>query len=252
MNRTSISDLKAKAKDQLLGNYGIATGSFALLFVLMYSIMSIVISAFATGFYGNDPTVIDTSLARQLGVQFVGILIGSVCVTFSVGYIYMLRRITKGERPELRDMFFAFRNHPDKVIILSLILSGIQFILLIPANIIGIGSNNGVLDGKRFLLFVVLYLAGLIISLVIDLMLAMCFLIYIDDPQMSVAEIVKGSVNMMRGNKFRYFYLGLTFIGYWLLAILSLFVAALWIAPYQTMTMIDFYLDIRKDYENGI
>lgn len=47
MNHTSISDLKAKAKDQLLGNYGIATGSFALLFVLVYALISILIGALA-------------------------------------------------------------------------------------------------------------------------------------------------------------------------------------------------------------
>ena len=66
MNRTSISDLKAKAKDQLLGNYGIATGSFALLFVLVYAIMIVLMSAITSGFMKNGSYVFESNMWGQV------------------------------------------------------------------------------------------------------------------------------------------------------------------------------------------
>ena len=51
---------------------------------------------------------------------------------------------------------------------------------------------------------------------------------------------------MMRGNKFRYFYMLLSFLGYWLLILLSFGIAMLWVVPYQTMTTVDFYYDLKE------
>ena len=248
MNRTSISDLKAKAKDQLLGNYGIATGSFALLFVLIYTILAVIMSA--SGIWLKDSLAANEpmSLAQQFISQGLGMLIGVISALFSVGYVYVLFRIAREERPSLSDLFFVFKNHPDKVIIISLILTGAQFILLLPANLVGSGITGDQLltsgGGRAFLLYIVLYLTGFVISFVIDLMLAMCFMIYIDDPDRGVGDIVKESVAMMKGNKFRYFYMILSFFGYWLLIMLSCGIAALWVVPYQTMAMVEFYFDL--------
>ena len=252
MNRTSISDLKAKAKDQLLGNYGIATGSFALLFVLIYAIAMLISSATAIGTAKNGYIgYFGPGLWGQILSQVFGMVIATLTMVFSVGYIGIMLKISKGERAVISDLFFAFRNHPDKVIIVSLIMTGIQFILLLPATIVSgkmSGSGeSGFFDGKRFLLWVVLYIAGIAISYVVDLMLSMSFLIYLEEPEKNVSEIINESVSMMKGNKFRYFYMTLSFLGYWLLALLSLGIAFLWVAPYQSMAMVEFYKDLRGD-----
>ncbi len=250
MNRTSISDLKAKAKDQLLGNYGTASGSFALLFVLIYSIMSIIMSAFTLGFAKNDPATFTGGLTGTLISQLFGMVISALTVLFTVGYLQILRRISNNEETGVSDLFYVFKNHPDKIIIVSLIMTGIQFILLLPANFV---SGNGIInadgtgiDGRRFFLWIVLYLVGFAISFVIDLMFAMSFFIYLDDPDVTVGEMLRSSVSMMKGNKFRYFYMILSFLGYWILVILSVGIAALWVVPYQTMTTVCFYNDLKE------
>ncbi len=247
MNRTSISDLKAKAKDQLLGNYGIATGSFALLFVLVYALMSVLIGALTAG-YSTGAEIPTGGFAYQMKVQFVGIVLGALSTTVTVGHIYILKQIAEGRRPVMSDLFYVFKHHPDKVIIVSLVMTLSQFVLLLPATIVGgpfsVGSNES-LDGKRFLLYVILYLIGFAISFIIDLMLAMAYMIYLDDPDTGVTEMIRQSVFMMKGNKFRYFYMILSFIGYWFLIILSFGIAALWVIPYQNMTMVEFYFDLR-------
>lgn len=252
MNKTSISDLKRKAKDQLLGNYGIATGSFALLFALIYVIMSIIMGALTTGFMGENPQPVSMTFSQQLITQAVGIVIGVISSTASVGYVYILKRIAEGDTPVLSDLFFVFRNHPDKVVIISLIMTVAQFVLLVPSTIAqnrAFTADPDTLDGRSFLIWVVLYLAGFIVSFIIDLMLAMSFMIYLDDTEAPVMDIVKRSVVMMKGNKFRYFYLILSFIGYWFLILLSLGIAMLWVIPYETMAMVEFYMDLRDRCE---
>ena len=250
MNRTSISDLKAKAKDQLLGNYGMATGSFALLFVLLYAIMSIIMSAFTLGVVRSNPEMFAKGITGQIISQVFGIVVGTLSVVFSVGYIQILRKIAMGETAHLSDLFHVFKNHPDKVIIVSLVMTGAQFVLLLPATLV-MGNGfivNGTLelDGKKFLMWIVLYIAGFAVSFIIDLMLAMSFMIYLDDPDTEVSQILSGSISMMRGNKFRYFYMLLSFLGYWLLILLSFGIAMLWVIPYQTMTTVEFYYDLKE------
>ena len=246
--------MKLKAKDQLLGNYGIAAGSFALLFVIVYAIVMIIMTAFTAGVPDSAVVALSrTSLPWRIGMQAMGMVIGAMTLIFTVGYYRLISKIADGEHPQISEIFFVFRNHPDKIIILSFIMTGAQFLLTLPAALVGNGGfgeeNPAAIDGKKFLLWIVLYLTGFIISYIIELMLAMSYMIYLDDPDEGLGSVITQSVNMMKGNKFRYFYLTLSFIGYWLLILLSLGIAALWVVPYQSMTVVGFYRDLRGDVE---
>ncbi|MCR5688530.1 MAG: DUF975 family protein [Lachnospiraceae bacterium] len=242
--------MKLKAKDQLLGNYGIAAGSFALLFVIVYGVSVILMTSLSFGIMAGSPEEM-LSLKMRLITQVIGIALAAISLLFFVGYLRIMKMIADGESPSVSELFFVFRNHPDKIIIITLVVTGIQFILLLPSMIAGSPASGGedmtALDGKRFLLYIVLYLAGLIISYIIDLMLAMSFMIYLDDPDASSVDIMRESIRMMKGSKFRYFFLTLSFIGYWLLIALSFGIAMFWVIPYQTMSMVEFYLDLRGD-----
>jgi uncharacterized membrane protein len=54
---------------------------------------------------------------------------------------------------------------------------------------------------------------------------------------------------MMRGQKWKYFLLYLSFIGWYLLCILTLFIGLLWLMPYIYTTQASFYEDLRLRYE---
>ncbi|MCR5673163.1 MAG: DUF975 family protein [Lachnospiraceae bacterium] len=251
--------MKLKAKDQLLGNYGIAAGSFALLFALIYAVMMILTSAMATGISGTgQPAVLDTaSVTGFISSRVISLVISALSGLLTTGYLYMMKKIAEGERTIPADLFYVFKNHPDKVLIISLILAGIQTVLMLPASIISFSgfSNGGAadefmttgqlgIDGKKFLLWCILYLAGLAISFVIDIYLSMSYMIYLDDKEKSVADILSESFRLMRGNCFRYFYMMLSFAGYMFLVILSCGIAALWVVPYLTMIRVEFYRDL--------
>ena len=52
--------------------------------------------------------------------------------------------------------------------------------------------------------------------------------------------------NLMKGRKLRYFLLQLSFIGWWLLGILTLGLGFLWIIPYMLQTNTQFYLNLKE------
>ena len=49
----------------------------------------------------------------------------------------------------------------------------------------------------------------------------------------------------MEGNKLRLLYLQLSFIGFYLLAVLSCGIGLLWLMPYMQQTTVSFYLDVQ-------
>jgi len=56
---------------------------------------------------------------------------------------------------------------------------------------------------------------------------------------------------MMKGHKWELFVLELSFIGWALLCVLTLFIGYLWLVPYMQMTITKFYEKIRVEYENA-
>jgi len=56
---------------------------------------------------------------------------------------------------------------------------------------------------------------------------------------------------MMYGYKWKYFCLGLRFIGWFLLGILSLGIGFLWIMPYMSISFAKFYDDVKANSVEG-
>lgn len=64
-------------------------------------------------------------------------------------------------------------------------------------------------------------------------------------------DILKLSQDMMKGHKWEFFVLGLSFIGWHILAVFTLFILELWISPYQQVAITKFLYEIKKDYEKN-
>lgn len=60
----------------------------------------------------------------------------------------------------------------------------------------------------------------------------------------SLTDYITKSRQLMVGNKWRYFVLQLSFIGWWLLGIITIGIGLLWIFPYYKLTMANFYRDL--------
>lgn len=74
---------------------------------------------------------------------------------------------------------------------------------------------------------------------------AMTPYIMVDHPEYSCKEAIKESEKMMTGHKFDLFWLYLSFIGWFLLAILTAGIGLFWLIPYVENAQAAFYQDLK-------
>jgi uncharacterized membrane protein len=93
--------------------------------------------------------------------------------------------------------------------------------------------------------FTLLWLLLLIVpGIIAGLSYSQTFFILSEDKSISAGDAIKKSKAMMNGNKKKLFYLGLRFIGWLLLSVLTAGIGLLWFIPYMQVTMAKFYDDI--------
>lgn len=98
-----------------------------------------------------------------------------------------------------------------------------------------------------FLYFLLLIVPGIIKTISYSLVPY----ILVDDPNMSSGDVLDLSSKMMNGHKMDYFKLELSFIGWHLLAVLTLGILEIWIAPYQATAMTKFLSEVKSEYEKA-
>ena len=72
------------------------------------------------------------------------------------------------------------------------------------------------------------------------------FYILSDETSIGSEEAIQKSMQMMDGYKLQYFLLGLSFIGWMLLCLLTLGIGFLWLIPYIQVTYAKFYLNLKE------
>ena len=75
--------------------------------------------------------------------------------------------------------------------------------------------------------------------------------IAIEHPELSAGETLTLSRQMTKDHLFDIFWLGLSFIGWLLLGILTLFIGYLWLQPYMYTAFAAFYGDLKAEYLVG-
>lgn len=102
---------------------------------------------------------------------------------------------------------------------------------------------NGIFVFAIIFVFItcVAYFACLIWLLIKSYLYSLSFFILYDHPDWSSKDIVEESERLMKGNRWRYFCLLLSFIGWILLSVLSLYIGFLWTLPYMFIAYVYFY-----------
>ena len=113
------------------------------------------------------------------------------------------------------------------------------------------GFNNfGTALGAYLLmiLFILLWMLLLIIpGIIAAISYSMTFYILADDNSISAMDAIDKSKKMMDGYKWKYFCLGLRFLGWALLCILTLGIGFLWLMPCMQVSMAKFYDDVKAN-----
>ena len=146
----------------------------------------------------------------------VGTLIFSGAM--SVGMSIVLMQISRADTSKIESLFDGFRK----------------------------GLGNNIVAGILVSLFTFLWSLLLIIpGIVKSYSYAMTFYILADNPDMAPTEAINKSKEMMKGNKWRLFCLDFSFIGWYLLSILTLGILLLWVNPYSMQARVEFYESLK-------
>ena len=73
-----------------------------------------------------------------------------------------------------------------------------------------------------------------------------------DNPELKFNGAIERSMAMMEGHKMEAFLLGISFIGWLLLGVLTLGIGMLWVTPYMNTAYAHFYNYVKEDYERRI
>jgi uncharacterized membrane protein len=211
--------LRADARKKLAERW-FASAMVTAVYLLILGIANVLVSQIES-FIGAILQVPDVALLGiNLRTVFVGQIISSALTgPLAVGYLWYFLYIARGEPASLQNIFDGFR------------LFSKSFLLILIQSI--------------FIMFwsLLLFVPGLIKGC----SYALTFFILRDNPDTGVLAAITQSRRMMHGHKMRYFLLQLSFIGWFLLCILSAGIGLLWLMPYVYLTNAHFYEYLRKD-----
>ena len=143
----------------------------------------------------------------------------------SVGYAYYMVNYIKGNKCEIQDIF-RFSGDFVRCLLACLLQA----------------------------LFVILWALLLIVPGIIKLIAYQLVPYLLADEKykdMRLMDVLNKSEEMMNGHKSDYFILGLSFIGWHILAIFTLGLLEIWILPYQQTAFAKFLSDIKDEYEGN-
>lgn len=159
------------------------------------------------------------------------------------GVMLVHMNMTRGQTYRIRDVFTPFRNGAERFFLAAVLFDVFLVIAGIPA-IAGVlyFYKTGV-SGLSGALLAAGSILGLIFTFYVLLTYRMVFFFLLDHPHLSVRDAFRTCRKFMRGRRRKLLYILFSFLGWGALAICSFGIAALWISPYMTQTLLTFYLD---------
>lgn len=234
------SEIRKEAREALSGKWG-----KAVCIILVYLALSFIIG-FVEGLVGEG-TVLYTIIDLAYLV---------ISIPLSFGLIISFMKLKRGEEVSCFDFFkdgFARFGKSWSIwahTLLKLLLPIICLILIIVLMAVLISVN--IVTGEAGLsigltiLAIALYIATLIYVVSRAYLYALAYNIGYDNPELSSKACVLKSEALMKGNRGSYFILELSFIGWAILAVLTLGIGMLWLAPYMQVALVCFYDRIAK------
>lgn len=239
--RHTSAELKRIARSRLTGHYGIPMGAMV--------VAGLISSALLLPFSWTLDS--GRSTTAFLMLQLAGYVIGQLAAILYAGVNRIHLALARGENPAFTELFSCFTRRPDRFILASLLPSLLPFTV----NLAGLVCLRYALAAPDpaglFLLGFLLVLARMVLETVISLYVCLVELLLAEHDSMEVTEAFRQSFDLMKGNKGRYFYIKLSFIGWDLLAVVSFYLGYLWLRPYASQTLVSFYRDVKGEPETA-
>ena len=224
--------LKELTKQQLKGNWKVP-----VLLTLAYLAISIIASMFQEEASSFITTVI----------MFLVVWAISTWATVGIPNFY-LEFLKKDGKAEFKDVLVS-KNKLLKALGLTAILGIISFIVIFVTTsvitvtiIAAIFSYNSINIGS--IIAIILTVLLLVAYIIFTYMVVQAPYIIIENEGIGLIEAMKLSAKIMKGNKWKYFVLQLSFIGWAILSIITLGIGFLWLIPYVTLASTNFYKNL--------
>ena len=152
----------------------------------------------------------------KVGLKIIGLLIGG---PLSLGYTTLILLISRNQKPDFAILFSGFKRFGDSLAayLLISIFTILWFLLLIIPGIIAC------------------------------LRYSQTYYILSEDKNIGPLDAITKSKEMMVGNKWKLFCLYCSFIGWFILCIVTLGFAGLYVGPYLSQSCANFYNDLIND-----
>ncbi|MCQ2133836.1 MAG: DUF975 family protein [Bacteroidales bacterium] len=116
------------------------------------------------------------------------------------------------------------------------------------SNSVSLGFSGWIHKVLTMLLLGIVVMCGVILFIIPGIILSFAYsmvpYLLVKHPELSILETLKTSRMMMKGHKFDYFFLSLSFIGWIILGIFTLFIGYFWLIPYIQTTFGAFWDDV--------
>ena len=235
----SSAELKASAREHLLGHYGTVIGAFMIMTAILGTV------SIAVGLIADLSTIFGTVIYYAI-MFLVSVLTG----LFSSGNAYLYLKLICGRPVSVGDLFYGFQLAPDKAITMQAWITLISYVANLPQYILSSMFLSNISHPDKMMSLMLPYALSLILSGVVSVMLgliyAQAYFLLHDFPQYTAKELLQKSRRLMVHHKGRLFYLYVSFLPLVLLGLLSWGLALLWVTPYMAATEAEFFLDLIK------
>ena len=202
---TPTKELKKRAREALAEKMGTVILAFVVLIIL----------SFGSGWISSALFPENSKLNIALGYVF-SFIISILINVISAGMLYMYLNIARNKEFSLNDLFYFFKKYPDRVITATFVLAFINVLTMLPYTIYGYSLPTDISDMNLLMEMAaksgVLMIIGTVVYEIITIPLEMTYYILADNPQTKGMDALKESIEMMRGNFWRYFLLKLSFV----------------------------------------
>ena len=213
----SIKEFKIISKNQLKGKW-----KYPVLFTLAYFIFTMFLNSLQNNYFF---------------IGFLAIII-AVGISLLVPKFY-LEFIRNEGNISLNNLKINFKQYL-KYIVFNVLIGILSMVIIVPIIFFMLMSNVSLI-----ILSILLLLVSIFFTIVSLALVQVPYLII--DTDMSIFKICKSSIIMMKGYKWKYFIMMLSFIGWAILSIFTFGLGFLWLSPYISVTSANFYNQLKKD-----
>ena len=238
------SDFRKDAREKLTGKWGKVVLISLAYFVLFYIIG--LLESHTVGFANTVVSILAFLIEVPLGF---GLTVCSV-------------KLFNGEDVKWFDFFsFGFDNFGKSwgitlrtalKLLLPFMLLVVSIVLIVAGSYFSVGTAlfTATTSSSYIVMIVIgciMYVISFIWLIVKSYYYELTYMIAAENPEMSSKDVVDKSKELMQNNRLKLFCLEFSFIGWAILAVLSLGIGMLWLAPYIQFAKVSFYKNLIKE-----